>query len=117
MRIGELAKKSNVSTSRIRFYEANKLLPKARRDGNGYREYPDVAVETLRIIVDAQRLGFSLNEIRYGLAEASPHRPSRKAIHEALQCKLVDIDQHIRDAKTRRREIVRLLKEFGEKRE
>jgi DNA-binding transcriptional MerR regulator len=113
MRIGELAKKSSVSTSRIRFYEAQKLLPKPTRGTNGYREYPGAAVETLRIIVDSQRLGFSLSEIRSGLSESAPRLPSRKAMLEALQCKLIDLDAHISEAKSRRREVVRLLKELG----
>jgi|SRR5581483_4159706 len=112
MRIGELAKKANLSTSRIRFYEAKNVLPKAARGANGYREYPEAAVETLRVIVDAQRLGFSLTEIRRGLTQAAPHLPSRKAAIEALQCKLVDIDKHIREAKARRRAVVKLLTEL-----
>ncbi len=114
MRIGELAKKSGLSTSRIRFYEAQMLLPKATRGENGYREYPEAAVTTLRIVVDAQRLGFSLSGIRDALTQAAPRLPSRKAMHEALQCKLVSIDQHIRDAKARRRKVVRLLDELSE---
>ena len=112
MRIGELAKKSELSASRIRFYEARKVLPKATRGGNGYREYPDDAVATLRLIDGAQRLGFSLSEIREALTQAAPHRPSQKAMIAALRCKLVNIDQHILDAKARRREIVKLLEEL-----
>ncbi len=72
MLIGELAKKLALSTSRIRFYEAQGLL-KPGRKLNGYREYPDKAAATLRLIGDAQRLGFTLSEIRERLL-AYPHR-------------------------------------------
>jgi len=113
MRIGELAKKSGLSASRIRFYEAQKVLPKPARGKNGYREYPDTAVTTLRLIDDAQRLGFSLGGIRDALTQAAPRLPSRKAMLEALECQLVSIDQHIQEAKSRRKKIVKLLAELG----
>ena len=69
MRIGELSRRTGISTSRIRFYEKHDVLPKPIRDGNGYRAYPDTAVKILSLIDDAQRLGFSLSEIR-----AAPQR-------------------------------------------
>jgi MerR family transcriptional regulator, copper efflux regulator len=50
MRIGELSRRTGISTSRIRFYEKRKVLPKAARGGNGYREYPDAAAKTLALI-------------------------------------------------------------------
>jgi DNA-binding transcriptional MerR regulator len=62
MRIGELAKRTGVSTSRIRFYEKHDVVPKAIRGENGYRKYPDTAVKMLNLIDGAQRLGFSLRE-------------------------------------------------------
>ena len=96
MRIGELARRSELSTSRIRFYEAHGLLPKAERSENGYRDYPDNIVETLRLIHGAQNLGFSLNEIRAGLVRAGAHPPSKVAMLEALRYKLTSLDQHIR---------------------
>jgi DNA-binding transcriptional MerR regulator len=112
MRIGELAKKAELSTSRIRFYEAQALIPNARRSSNGYRQYPDEAVDLLRLIDGAQRLGFSLSEIRNGLTQAAPSLPSTRAMYKALQRKLVSIDQHIREAKARRKEIVKLIAEL-----
>jgi DNA-binding transcriptional MerR regulator len=41
MRIGELSRRTGISTSRIRFYEKHAVLPKPIRGENGYREYPD----------------------------------------------------------------------------
>ncbi|MGO9418414.1 MerR family DNA-binding transcriptional regulator [Roseiarcus sp.] len=45
MRIGELSRRTGISTSRIRFYEKHEVLPKPIRGENGYREYPDTAVK------------------------------------------------------------------------
>ncbi len=112
MRIGELSRRSGLAASRIRFYEANGLLPKAQRSGNGYREYPEGTVDKLRLIHDSQHLGFSLSEIKYGLAQAGENRPSKSDMLEALQCKLTSLDQHLEEVTMRRRRIVELIEEF-----
>ena len=111
MRIGELSRRTGISTSRIRFYEKHDVLPKPIRGENGYRTYPDTAVKILELIDGAQRLGFSLSEIRAGFSEAAPNLPSDAAMAKALRRKLADIDQHIKDVRARRRQIVKLLKE------
>ncbi|MGB7974185.1 MAG: MerR family transcriptional regulator [Roseiarcus sp.] len=113
MRIGDLSRRTGISTSRIRFYERHDVLPKPIRRGNGYRSYPDATVKILHLIDDAQRLGFSLSEIRAALSEAAPNFPSRSAMARALRSKLDAIDQHMRDVQARRRKIVKLLKEMG----
>src|ERR1700679_650657 len=113
MRIVELSRRTEISTSRIRFYERHDVLPKHVRDGNGYREYPDTTAKILELIDAAQKLGFSLGEIRTGRSEAAPNLPSPAAMARALRRKLAHIDQHIKDVRARRRQIVKLLKERG----
>ena len=49
MKIGELAKRSGLSPSRIRFYESVGLLKAVQRQPNGYRTYPDQAVLVLAV--------------------------------------------------------------------
>src|SRR5215831_3519564 len=66
--IGRLAERANVSTSMLRFYEREGLLKPARRSGSGYRLYSEDAEETLLFIRRAQRLGFSLDDIKLVLA-------------------------------------------------
>jgi DNA-binding transcriptional MerR regulator len=62
MQIGELAKRSGLAASRIRFYEEQGLLS-ATRQANGYRTYSPDALVTLNIIISAQRAGFALEDI------------------------------------------------------
>ncbi|GAA5235628.1 MerR family DNA-binding transcriptional regulator [Verticiella sediminum] len=64
MKIGELAQRTGLAPSRIRFYERIGLLKAVERQANGYRSYPDDAALTLRLITAGQRLGFSLDELR-----------------------------------------------------
>jgi DNA-binding transcriptional MerR regulator len=63
MKIGELAERTGVAASRIRFYEGIGLL-KPERQPNGYRTYTPQAVLVLNLIATAQQAGFSLDEIR-----------------------------------------------------
>jgi DNA-binding transcriptional MerR regulator len=79
MKIGELAKMTGISPSRIRFYEAEGLLPRPSRQGNGYRTYSAQAADLLKIIDNAQRTGFSLEQIRRFLPQ-----PQKQWDHEGL---------------------------------
>jgi DNA-binding transcriptional MerR regulator len=113
MRIGELSRRAGVSASRIRFYEKRKLLPPAVRGANGYRDYPCSAEATLSLIDGAQRLGFSLGQIRVGLGGSETDFPSPAAVAEALREKLTSVEQHIEEAQARRRHLMQLMKEMG----
>lgn len=64
MKIGELAERTGLPTSRIRFYERIGLLKMVERQANGYRSYSDGAVLALKLIATGQRAGFSLDELR-----------------------------------------------------
>ncbi|GAA3876795.1 MerR family transcriptional regulator [Leifsonia kafniensis] len=55
MKIGELAKRTEVSTRLLRYYEEQNLLT-ADRESNGYRDYPESAVDRvtqIRGLIDA----------------------------------------------------------------
>ncbi len=69
MKIGELAKRTGLAASAIRFYESKGLLNAVSRQENGYRDYPLEAVAVLSIIVNAQQTGFTLDEIKQVLPE------------------------------------------------
>jgi DNA-binding transcriptional MerR regulator len=64
LNIGELAKRTGLTHSRIRFYERSGLLKLAERQPNGYRMYAPETVLVLDLITTAQKAGFSLDEIR-----------------------------------------------------
>jgi DNA-binding transcriptional MerR regulator len=92
MKIGELARRSGLNTSRIRFYEAKGLLNVVSRKANGYREYPAGALLVLGIIVGAQRTGFSLSEITQ-ILPADLGNWRRGELMSALRRKIADIEQ------------------------
>ncbi len=62
--IGEIAKQAGLSVDTVRFYEKQDLLKPPPRTQAGYRLYGAEEVRTLRFVTRAQKLGFSLQEIR-----------------------------------------------------
>ena len=90
MKIGELARRSGMAASAIRFYEAKGLLKTASRQANGYRDYPPEAVAVLSIIRDAQQAGFTLDEIRQ-LLPGDFQSWRHEELMSALRSKVEDI--------------------------
>src|SRR5688572_26527270 len=62
--IGELARQVGLRPSALRYYESEGLLEPSGRTDAGYRLYDATTADTVRLIRQAQRLGFSLAEIR-----------------------------------------------------
>lgn len=91
MDIGELAKRSGLTPSRIRFYESAGLLQAVARRPNGYRSYTPEAVLALALITTAQQVGFRLEEIR-GLLPAGAEDWNHEALVAALRRKVVEIE-------------------------
>lgn len=65
--IGELARRTGLSVSAIRFYEAKRLLSPIRTGGN-QRRFLRSDIRRLSFALVAQRLGLSLGEIEAELA-------------------------------------------------
>lgn len=112
MRIGDIARRSGLSTSRIRFYERQGLIPVAARSENGYRDYPMSVLETLDMIHQAQSLGFTLDEIRAELVQGGGEPPVGKQILLALHEKLKALEQHINQMTHRKQRIVSLIEKY-----
>lgn len=91
MKIGELAARSGLAPSKIRFLEARGLLGKVSRHANGYRDYDADALTLLRIIGSAQQAGFSLDEIQRVLPDDLGHW-EHDGLIEALEAKIADIE-------------------------
>ncbi len=92
MKIGELAKRSGLAPSRIRFYEASGLVRGVERRENGYRDYGPEAVWTLEIITSAQSAGFSLDEIRNLLPSVQDNKWQHAELLDGLERKVAEIE-------------------------
>ena len=71
--IGDVARRSGVAASALRFYEERGLI-RSEREGGGQRRFPREVLRRIAFIVFAQRIGLSLDEISEELAKLPPHR-------------------------------------------
>ena len=102
--IGELARRSGVAASAIRFYEAEGLLPSQHRGAGGRRWYTRSALRRLAFIRVGQSLGVPLAELRDALGQLPAGRtPTPQdwqqlaaAWHERLQARIEAL-QRLRD--------------------
>ena len=76
--ISEVARRSGVAASALRFYESRGLIT-AQRAGSQHRRYPRPVLRRIAFIVFAQRVGLTLDEIAAELAMLpSDHAPTRR---------------------------------------
>src|SRR6187431_1356117 len=68
MKISEVARRTGLAASTIRFYEAEGLIEPAARDTNGYRSYGEADVQRLSFIAGAKQLDLGMAEVRQLLA-------------------------------------------------
>lgn len=99
MNIGQAAKQTGLSTKTIRYYEQIALLSPAKRADNGYRDYGEEDLETLRFLQRARNAGFNIDECRQLLA--LHHDKSRHSLHvkDLVQEKADYVAAQIRELK------------------
>ena len=68
LRISEVAERTGLPASTIRYYESAGLVEPAERGSNGYRVYGDAEVERLAFIASAKRLSLRIADVRQLIA-------------------------------------------------
>jgi MerR family redox-sensitive transcriptional activator SoxR len=76
--IADVARRSGVAASALRFYEQRGLIT-SERTGSGHRRFPRAALRRVAFIVFAQRIGLSLDEIGDELSKLPPNRVPERA--------------------------------------
>jgi MerR family transcriptional regulator, redox-sensitive transcriptional activator SoxR len=93
--IGEVAKRSGVAASALRFYEERGLI-ESERAGSGHRRYARPVLRRIAFIVFAQRVGLTLDEIGSELAKLPPNRAPNRTDWSRLSSRWsTRIDQRI----------------------
>jgi len=103
--IGELAKRANVSTSSLRYYEKEKLLSPSGRTDSGYRLYSAESERTLRFIRSAQRYGFSLNDIKLIVGADKSDAGHGEEIISIAKQRFLDIERRVTEMLVLRHEL------------
>ncbi len=81
--IGEVAERSGVATSALRFYETKGLIQSNRTDGN-QRRYPRATLRRVALIRAGQEVGLSLAELAEALDRLPHEKTPTKADWERL---------------------------------
>ncbi|ADY12524.1 transcriptional regulator, MerR family [Sphaerochaeta globosa str. Buddy] len=84
-RIGELARKCNVTVRTIRYYESLGLLKTNHRSDGGQRYYTDADVVYLNRIAELKDLDFTLSEIRTIVLMGNEDTTGQKRRNELLR--------------------------------
>ena len=95
--IGAVAKRANLRTSALRYYESVGLLPAAHRV-NGQRRYAPSIFGRLQVIHLAQQAGFRVAEIQTLLNDVVPEATPRERWRPLAERKLGEIDALIQRA-------------------
>jgi MerR family redox-sensitive transcriptional activator SoxR len=82
--IGEVAARSGVATSALRFYEERGLIRSERAASSGHRRYARSVIRRVAFIVFAQRIGLSLDEVGEELAKLPENRVPTRADWQKL---------------------------------
>jgi MerR family redox-sensitive transcriptional activator SoxR len=99
--IGDVAARSGVSVSAIRFYERRGLLEAPERVG-GQRRFAPAVIRRLEIVGIAKRAGFSLDEVAGLLGSTDRGAPAHQPLRELASRKLPEIDSLIARAELMR---------------
>lgn len=95
--ISEVAQRTGLRTSAIRYYESLNLLPAPQRV-SGQRRYQPAIIERLVFIQTARRLGFSLAEIQSLLQEQPALIPLTERWQDLARKKLGEVKTLIQEA-------------------
>ena len=98
MKIGELASRTDLNTSAIRYYERCGLLAAPYRMG-GQRRYPADAMYRVLLIRFASDMGFTLSEIKLFLSGLKDKAPVGPRWRKLARKKIKEVDQTIHQSR------------------
>lgn len=112
--IGELAKATGVSTDTLRYYERKGVLH-SQRAGNGYRQYPEDALERVRMVRQCLAIGFTLDELRSIFQVFDRGGAPCQQVRNLAVSKLAQIETHLAEVTALRNDLKDALKDWDKR--
>lgn len=110
--IGRLARRAGIRPSTLRYYEAEGLLAPTERTEAGYRLYDPAAEQTLHLIQRAQRLGFSLSDIRALLKDYRDEASDSRLIVSIAENRFIELTRQLTGLLVLRHEMELFLRDL-----
>mgnify|MGYP000645706531 CR=1 FL=1 len=107
--IGEVAKMLDISIHTLRYYEKEGLIPRISKDGAGRRRYEVKDIDRVRFIKRAQRMKFSLSEIRQLIDIETAKSVEKPQAQKLVSEKLEEIEQSLIDLKHLKKDLSSML--------
>lgn len=108
---GDVARELGIGVQTLHYYEREGLIPPPDRTEAGYRLYTPAVVERVRFIRKAQALGLPLAEIREVVSLAERGSSPCGRVQAALAKKLREADARLRELRSFRDDLARLVEE------
>jgi len=106
---GELAKECGVNIEALRYYEKRRLIDPPMRSEIGYRLYSKEDAARIRFIRNAQKLGFTLNEILELLKLRVNKNESCESVLKKTKKKLNEVEQKIIGLKSMKKVLKKMI--------
>ncbi len=107
--ISGVARRTGVGVETIRFYQREGMLDRPSRRNHGYRLYSREAVARIGFIRRAQRLGFSLHEIRDLIGLKASPLAACGDVHRRFKARARETDRRVRALQEARKSLSGLL--------
>ncbi|QNK60785.1 MerR family transcriptional regulator [Paenibacillus sp. PAMC21692] len=107
-RIGELAKRAQISSRTIDYYTSLGLIEPSGRSEKNYRLYGDETLQRLERIEQMKKDKYTLDEIKSSLDSWSKVTPD-----EHISLKLTEIQQHLSRLEREVKELEPVIKQLG----
>lgn len=108
MRIQQASRQSGMPAKTIRFYEDIGLVRPAARSANGYRQFSDTDVRTLKFIHRARKLGFSVEDIQKLLSLWQDKKRASADVKKLALAHVNEIEARIRELESVKHAILHL---------
>ncbi len=108
-KIGQVAHLLNISIDTLRYYEKIQLLVSIKRTSGGVRLYSDDDLSRIQFIQHAQKMGFSLEDIKQLLCFRDSPTTAKPQVRELVGEKLAAIEAHIEKLTVLRDELTQLV--------
>ena len=110
VQIGRVSAQTGLSVDTIRFYEKEGLLERAPRTEGGFRLFSARDIQRIEFIRRAQKLGFSLSEIRELLILQHNDREACCDVRDLLQSKVTAVRGKLRQLRVLEEQLKKSLR-------